>query len=201
MAAMSDQSGLQFPTKSGSPGFRTLWAALSRSVALIGLGAALVAIHGNPDLGLRHPVLASAIPILTGILGAVCLVRRKIKDGVFWGIFASLFWVAGRSFPLSLDTQSYWQIGKTKGQLGAVRSILSELHRQGSAYPRSLDELHLDPAGLVLRPYPYHDKTTRVETSPSNRDTGTWAYDPATGRFWINCAHFPRNSSFSFETF
>ena len=53
----------------------------------------------------------------------------------------------------------------------------------------------LRPDMFVLRLYPRHKKTTEIIISTSSNtpvDTGTWLYNPKTGKLIINCTHYKK---------
>ena len=151
---------------------------------------AFIALIGIPSrLALDYPVsIYFPYAVMAALIALSFIGKNKILK---------MLWIAGLLFCLVAIPKISNLITKASegimcGNLAAQRIALDEYYKKNGRYPESLRQLQLAPEIFILRLYPEHKRTTEVIISGSSNtpfDTGTWLYNPATGRLIINCTH------------
>lgn len=142
------------------------------------------------------PTMGLAFLCATALSYAAWGLARYGRGGLALVLFVSSFGACGglayRSFQDS-DLVRLSEAGATRGNVGALRQLLSEATSAGKGVPPDRLEDVVGP-GKVLTSLPQakvrpHAHSSAVADDGLLTDAGGWVYDPVAGTVRVNCTH------------
>jgi uncharacterized RDD family membrane protein YckC len=200
-------AGIRVVSKEGEPiGFgRALgrWAAYSLSSLPLGLGFLAAGVNAQRR-GLHDYVAGTRVIYLPNVgqgrkamlagLGAFFMIASSV--------YAALSTVGEMAGPAGTEQERLLKEGAAVGTLKSLRTVSAMYRADMGKDPASLEALKelKDFTAIPSLELPEHKASNAVETyqgavvngavEPGKlKDTGHWAYDPATGTVFIDCTH------------